>query len=98
MLARLIPDKFILLLLATIGAATLFPAQGKGMLVVSAIANIAIFSLFFFHGLRLSHEAVWAGLKHWRLQLAVLVFGFGALPLLGLSVSALAMISCTSYH
>ena len=90
MLARLIPDKFILLLLATIGAATLFPAQGKGMLVVSAIANIAIFSLFFFHGLRLSHEAVWAGLKHWRLQLAVLVFGFGALPLLGLSVSALA--------
>lgn len=90
MLARLIPDKFILLLLATIGVATLFPAQGRGLSVVSTIANIAIFSLFFFHGLRLSHEAVWAGLKHWRLQLAVLVFGFGALPLLGLSVSMLA--------
>jgi sodium/bile acid cotransporter 7 len=90
MLARLIPDKFILLLLATIGVATLFPAQGRGLAVVSTIANIAIFSLFFFHGLRLSHEAVWAGLKHWRLQLAVLVFGFGALPLLGLSVSLLA--------
>lgn len=90
MLARLIPDKFILLLLATLGVATLFPAQGRGLAVVSTIANIAIFSLFFFHGLRLSHEAVWAGLKHWRLQLAVLVFGFGALPLLGLSVSMLA--------
>ena len=90
MLARLIPDKFILLLLATIGVATLFPAQGRGLAVVSIIANIAIFSLFFFHGLRLSHDAVWAGLKHWRLQLAVLAFGFGALPLLGLSVSALA--------
>ena len=90
MLARLIPDKFILLLLATIGVATLFPAQGRGLAVVSTIANIAIFSLFFFHGLRLSHEAVWAGLKHWRLQLAVLVFGFGALPLLGLSASMLA--------
>lgn len=90
MLSRLIPDKFILLLLATIGVATLFPAQGRGLSVVSTIANIAIFSLFFFHGLRLSHEAVWAGLKHWRLQLAVLVFGFGALPLLGLSVSVLA--------
>ena len=90
MLARLIPDKFILLLLATIGVATLFPAQGRGLSVVSTIANIAIFSLFFFHGLRLSHEAVWAGLKHWRLQLAVLVFGFGGLPLLGLSVSMLA--------
>jgi sodium/bile acid cotransporter 7 len=90
MLARLIPDKFILLLLATIGLATLVPAQGRGLAIVSTIANIAIFSLFFFHGLRLAHQAVWAGLKHWRLQLAVLVFGFGALPLLGLSVSALA--------
>lgn len=89
MLARLIPDKFILLLLATIGVATLVPAHGQGLTVVSAIANIAIFSLFFFHGLRLAHEAVWAGLKHWRLQLAVLVFVFGVLPVLGLSASAL---------
>lgn len=89
MLARLIPDKFILLLLATIGLATLLPAQGRGLALVSTIANIAIFSLFFFHGLRLAHEAVWAGLKHWRLQLAVLGFVFGVLPLLGLGASVL---------
>ena len=88
MLARLIPDKFILLLLATIGLATLIPAHGSGLTIVSAISNIAIFSLFFFHGLRLAHEAVWAGLKHWRLQLAVLGFVFGAMPLLGLGASA----------
>lgn len=88
MLARLIPDKFILLLLATIGLATLIPARGSGLTIVSAISNIAIFSLFFFHGLRLAHEAVWAGLKHWRLQLAVLGFVFGAMPLLGLGASA----------
>ena len=95
MLSRLLPDKFILLLLATIGFATLLPARGQGLAVVSVISNVAIFSLFFFHGLRLAHEAVWAGLKHWRLQLAVLGFVYGALPLLGLAVSALipAMLS-----
>lgn len=88
MLARLIPDKFILLLLATIGLASLLPAQGAGLTIVSAISNIAIFSLFFFHGLRLAHEAVWAGLKHWRLQAAVIGFVFGVIPLLGLGASS----------
>lgn len=89
MLARLIPDKFILLLLATIGLATLIPAHGRGLAIVSVISNIAIFSLFFFHGLRLAHEAVWAGLRHWRLQLSVLAFVFGVMPLAGLATSAL---------
>lgn len=89
MLARLIPDKFILLLLATIGLATLIPAHGQGLTIVSVISNIAIFSLFFFHGLRLAHEAVWAGLRHWRLQLSVLAFVFGVMPLAGLATSAL---------
>ncbi|RJT25198.1 bile acid:sodium symporter [Chakrabartia godavariana] len=89
MLARLIPDKFILLLLATIGLATLIPAHGRGLAIVSVISNIAIFSLFFFHGLRLAHEAVWAGLRHWRLQLSVLAFVFGVMPLAGLAASAL---------
>jgi solute carrier family 10 (sodium/bile acid cotransporter), member 7 len=88
-LARLIPDRFILILLAVIVAASLLPARGTGLVAVSALSNIAIFSLFFFHGLRLAHEAVWAGLKHWRLQAAVLAFSFGAIPLFGLSLSAL---------
>lgn len=89
MFARLIPDKFILLLLATIGLATLLPAHGAGLTIISTISNIAICSLFFFHGLRLAHEAVWAGLKHWRLQMAVLVFVFGVMPMAGLGASVL---------
>ena len=72
MLARLIPDKFILILLSTIALASVLPAQGRGLAAVSGLANVAIFSLFFFHGLRIAREAVWAGVKHWRLQLAVL--------------------------
>ncbi len=89
MLKRLLPDKFILILLGTIAVATLLPAHGQGLQLASTISNIAIFSLFFFHGLRLAREAVWAGIKHWRLQLAVLVFTFAIIPLFGLSVSTL---------
>ena len=77
MFARLLPDRFVLLLIATIGVASLLPVRGFAVPIVSALANIAIFSLFFFHGLRIAHDAVWVGLRHWRLQLAVLVFVFG---------------------
>lgn len=87
MFVRLIPDRFILLLLGTIALASLVPVRGGAVPIVSAIANAAIFSLFFFHGLRIAHEAVWAGLRHWRLQLAVLGFVYGAMPLLGLGLS-----------
>jgi len=90
MLSRLFPDRFLLLLMATIGLATLLPARGQGMDIVSAISNMAIFSLFFFHGLRIAHEAVWAGMRHWRLQLAVLGFVFAVMPLLGLAASRVA--------
>ena len=87
MLARLMPDRFVLLLIATVGIASLFPVRGGAVPIVSAIANAAIFSLFFFHGLRIAHDAVWAGLRHWRLQLAVLGFVYGAMPLLGFGLS-----------
>ncbi len=89
MLARLFPDRFILVLLATIGVATLLPASGRGMSVASTISNIAIFSLFFFHGLRLSHQAMWDGVRHWRLQLAVLGVTFMLMPLIGFGASRL---------
>ena len=72
MFKRLIPDPFILVLLGTIAFASLFPASGTGLTFASHLSNVAIFSLFFFHGLRLAHQSVWDGLKHWRLQGAVM--------------------------
>ncbi len=89
MLRRFIPDTFILLLIATIVLASMLPARGRALDAVSAVSNVAIFALFFFHGLRLAHSAVWDGVRHWRLQLAVLAFTFGVLPVMGLAASSL---------
>lgn len=83
MFARFLPDRFILMLLATIAVANLLPARGGAVPILSGLANIAIFSLFFFHGLRIAGASVVAGLRHWRLQLGVLAFVFGVMPLLG---------------
>lgn len=95
MLARFLPDRFILILLATIAVASYLPAQGKMLALVSAISNIAIFSLFFFHGLRLSRESVLAGLTHWRLQGAVLLMSFALIPLMAFGLSRLLPVMLT---
>jgi sodium/bile acid cotransporter 7 len=87
MLKRLLPDPFILLLLSVVLGASLFPAQGRGLAVAGTVSNSAIFLLFFLHGLRLAHGAVLDGVRHWRLQLAILFCTFGIVPLLGLSAS-----------
>lgn len=84
MFSRLIPDRFILILIAVIILASILPARGGALVIMSHISNAAIFTLFFFHGLRLSSRAVWDGVRHWRLQLSVLLFGFVAMPVTGL--------------
>jgi solute carrier family 10 (sodium/bile acid cotransporter), member 7 len=89
MFARLIPDRFILLLLGVIGLASLLPAKGAALVAVGHVANAAIFLLFFFHGLRLAPAAVWEGVRHWRLQAAVMACTFLALPLGGLALAHL---------
>jgi sodium/bile acid cotransporter 7 len=77
-------DPFLLALLATVGLAALFPAQGQVAGVVDIVADIAIALLFFFHGAKLSREAILAGMGHWRLHLSVLASTFVLFPLLGL--------------
>ncbi len=86
MLKRLFPDKFIVILIATIFVASFLPVRGEGMRIAGHVSNAAIFSLFFFHGLRLPRQAVKDGLKNWRLQLAVLAMSFAALPFFGLTL------------
>lgn len=87
LLRRLIPDRFILILIATVAVATLLPVRGQALDVIGWISNAAIFLLFFLHGARLSRDAVIDGLTRWRLLLAVLGFGYLLFPLAGLGLS-----------
>ncbi len=89
MFKRLIPDTFVLVLMGVVLVALMIPANGRALDAIAVVSNTAIFSLFFFHGLKLAQDAVWAGIRHWRLQLAVLVCTFGAMPLFGLGASSL---------
>ncbi len=88
MLKRLIPDSFIIILIAVIAFAAFFPAKGIMLDRVGMLSNGAIFALFFFHGLRLSHAAIWSGLQQWRLQLVIIGFSFGVIPLAGVALAA----------
>ncbi len=89
LLSQFVPDRFILMLTGIIVLASVLPVRDQGLVLAGHVSNAAIFALFFFHGLRLAHRAVWDGLKHWRLQLAVLACTFAAMPLAGLSLSHL---------
>lgn len=84
----ILPDRFIMILIATLVVATLAPAGGALLRGIGWASNAAIFALFFLHGARLSREAVAAGATHWRLHVAILGFGYGAFPLAMLGVRA----------
>jgi len=81
-------DPFVLLLLATLVAAAVFPAQGEMRPVLSTAGGIAVAAQFFISGLRLPSSAALQGLKAWRLHLVIVVFSFGFFPLLGFGVAA----------
>lgn len=83
LLRRLVPDGFILILVATVIVASLLPARGVALDTIGGVSTAAIVTLFFFHGVRLSRQAVVEGLTRWRLQLAILGVGYALMPLLG---------------
>lgn len=85
---RLIPDPFILTLVATVVLAALFPARGVVAEWVDRIATVAIMLLFFFYGAKIPREAVVDAVRHWRLHLTIVVATFLLFPLLGLGLRA----------
>ena len=80
---------FVPALTGVIVAATLFPCDGTGAQAFHALAVIAISSLFFLQGARMSREAVAAGMCNWRLHLGIGVTTFVLFPVLGLALLAL---------
>lgn len=84
-------DAFILMLLATVGLATLLPAQGAAAEALSTITYFAVALLFLLYGIKLNTGAIIAGLTNWRLQALVLGSTFVIFPLLAFAVSQLLL-------
>ncbi|WP_326525040.1 bile acid:sodium symporter family protein [Sphingomonas sp.] len=87
--ASLVPDPFVAAILATVVLATLLPVHGGGARVVGLVSSAMVTMLFFVHGAKLSRSAAFAGLRHWRLHLAILGATFLLFPLLTLALTAL---------
>ncbi len=89
-LLRVLPDPLVLGLLATVALASVLPCRGQAATVFGWLTVAAIGLLFFMHGVRLSRQAVIAGLSHWRLHLVILASTFLLFPVLGLLMSKAA--------
>jgi sodium/bile acid cotransporter 7 len=79
-------DSFTIAIALTVGVAFALPCHGLGARIFGLVTDLAIATLFFLHGARLSRATVVAGLSHWRLHLLVLGATFGMFPLLGLLI------------
>jgi len=80
---RLLLDRFTLILIAVVAAATLLPAHGQGAVFFERLTAAAIALLFFLHGAKLSRQAIIAGATHWRLHGVIFIWTFVIFPLLG---------------
>lgn len=83
MFARLFPDRFVPVLLATILLASLLPVHGRAVPIAQGISTAAIVLLFFLNGVRLPRDEVLHGIRNWKLQGAGLIFCFGVMATLG---------------
>lgn len=89
LLARLKPDWYIILIVSMVVLASLLPARGAAAPAFGMATKIAIGTVFFLHGAKLSREAVIRGVTHWRLHLLVLAATFVLFPILCLGLAAL---------
>ncbi|GAA0776668.1 bile acid:sodium symporter [Castellaniella ginsengisoli] len=80
---RLLFDRFTLILIAVVTAATVLPAHGQGAVFFEWLTAAAIALLFFLHGAKLSREAIIAGATHWRLHGVIFIWTFVIFPLMG---------------
>lgn len=85
-------EPFILSLMGVVVLASLLPPRGAFVAIFEWATVAGIVLLFFLHGAKLSREAIAAGMRNWRLHLAVLGFTYAMFPLLGLGISALPVI------
>ncbi len=85
---RLPVDGFVMTLAGVVLAATLLPCRGEGARLFHAAGIMAIASLFFLQGARLSRDAILNGITHWRLHATIGATTYVLFPLLGLCLFA----------
>jgi sodium/bile acid cotransporter 7 len=81
-----IPDNYTLMLVVMVILASILPAQGIFADALKAVTTGVIGLLFFLHGAKLSRQAVFSGLAHWRLHLLIFSSTFVLFPALGLAL------------
>ncbi|MCX7543680.1 bile acid:sodium symporter [Corynebacterium sp. P5848] len=79
-------DPLIVLILLAVLLAVVLPVRDETATVFSAATKMAIALLFFVYGARLSTPEALAGLRHWRLHLAILAFTYVVFPLIGVAL------------
>lgn len=90
LLAALRPDSFTLLIVATVGLASVVPATGAVVPLLDVAVKASVMALFFLHGARLAREAVLQAVGHWRLQFLIVALTYLAFPALALVARPLA--------
>lgn len=88
-LSRIIPDRFIWVLIATIAVASVVPVRGADVATANLVSSGAVFLIFLLHGIRLPRAEVVAGVRNWRVQGALFLFVFGVMGLSGLVLARL---------
>ncbi|SFF84675.1 solute carrier family 10 (sodium/bile acid cotransporter), member 7 [Novosphingobium sp. CF614] len=89
LLARLNIDPYLLLLVGTVGLASILPARGIWADIAGGIADAGIALLFFLHGAKLSRQAIVDGARAWKLHVTTMALTFVLFPLIGLGVQAI---------
>jgi len=88
---RYLPDNFTLALLVVVALASLLPARGWGAVFFEGLTTGAVALLFFLHGVKLSRQAILAGVGHWRLHALVFTATFIMFPVFGLLLKPLLL-------
>lgn len=80
-------DGFLIALLVVVLAAIALPGPGAtgGMLHMNAIATYGVAVIFFLYGLTLAPERMHAGIRHWRVHVAVQLCTFVLFPIVVLT-------------
>jgi sodium/bile acid cotransporter 7 len=86
-------EPFVLMLLGTVLLATVVPPRGAFVPIFDVATTTGIVLLFFLHGAKLSRQAIWDGMRNWKLHLSVLAVTFVLFPVLGLGLSHLPLVA-----